>query len=181
MGYLRPAAAGAPQTWLRAGASLSNSRYNQIAPPARRSGDNYALYALADRQFIQTSNAPGEAYRGLYAGFTTEYAPSYLNFFSQYFEARLYGLGLIPGRPRDQTSLLFTDTVFSKEAVKVFAARRALTHEDSKAVTFSYSAQVIHGVYLNGAVTYINNPSPIVYNSSTGSALNLIGGMSIFF
>lgn len=180
-GYLRPAAADAPQMWLRGGALLSNARYNHFDPPPRRSGRNYALFALGDRQLIQTSNAPGDAYRGLYGGFTVEYSPSYLNLFSQYYEARLYGLGIIPGRPRDQTSLLFTETVFSKEAVNAFQARRALTHNDSKAITFSHSAQVTHGVYLSGAVSYIDNPSPVVYNSSTGSALDLIGGLSLFF
>lgn len=181
VGYLRPAAAGKPQTWVRGGGLLSNSRYQELDHPRARNGDNYAAYALADRQLLQTSSAPGEAYRGLYAGFTYEFAPANYNRFSQYYEGRVYALGIIPSRPRDQTSLVFTNTVFSPIAVDALVARRQLTHSNSKAVTLSYSAQVVPGVFANAAIAFVDHPTPIIYTSNTGSALNLITGLALFF
>ncbi len=181
LGYLRPATPGSVQTWVRGGAILDKSRFNELDHPRRRSNNQYGLYLLGDRQLVQTSSAPGEAYRGLYAGFSAEYAPPNYDRFSQYYEARLYGLGLLPGRPLDQVSLVFTENVFSNIAVNNFRALRLATHKDSKALTISYSAQVIHGVYANLGAQYVNNPSPIVYTGNTGSALNIIAGASLYF
>jgi len=160
---------------------LDKSRFPELDHPGRRSDNQYALYLLGDRQLVQTSSTPGEAYRGLYAGFPVEHAPPNYARFSQYYEARLYGLGILPGRPFDQVSLVFTDNVFSATAVRAFQAARQLTHNDSKALTLSYSAQVIHGVYANIGAQYVNNPSPIIYTGNTGSALNVIAGASLYF
>lgn len=180
LGYLRPAGVDLPQTWVRGGGIYSGSHYNDLDRGGRSTG-NYTLYLLADRQILQLSSDPKQAFRGIYAGFSAEFAPPTLNRFSEYYEARLYGLGLLPNRPRDQTSLLVTDTVFSGTAVDNARRARQLAHDNSIAITLSYSAQVIHGIYANAAVSYINNPSPVTYTSSTGSALNIIGGFSFFF
>lgn len=139
LGYLRPAAIGVPQTWVRGGAFLDKSRFPELDHPGRRSNNQYALYLLGDRQSPQISSAPGEAYRGWYAGFSAEYTPANYNRFSQYYEARLYGLGIIPGRPFDQATAVFTENVFSNVSYR--AARRAglPAHSDSKALTLSYS------------------------------------------
>jgi len=181
LGYLRPAALGVPQMWVRGGAFLDKSRFPELDHPGRRSNNQYALYLLGDRQIAQISSAPGESYRGWYAGFSAEYTPANYNRFSQYYEARLYGLGVIPGRPFDQVTAVFTENVFSNVSYR--AARRAglSAHSDSKALTLSYSAQVIHGVYANFGVQYVDNPSPIVFTSNTGSALNMIAGASLYF
>lgn len=181
LGYLRPAALGVPQTWVRGGAFLDKSRFLELDHPGRRSNNQYALYLLGDRQIAQTSSAPGEAYRGWYAGFSAEYTPANYNRFSQYYEARVYGLGIIPGRPFDQVTAVFTENVFSNVAYRAARRARLSAHSDSKALTLSYSAQVIHGVYANFGVQYVDNPSPIVFTSSTGSALNMIAGTSIYF
>ncbi len=181
LGYLRPAAASAPQTWVRGGAMLDKSRFPELDHPGRRSNNQYGLYALGDRQLVQTSSRPGEAYRGLYAGLSVEYAPTSYNRFSQYYEARLYGLGLLPSRPFDQVSLVFTENVFGNQAVRALQAARQLVHKDSKTLTLSYSAQVIHGVFANLGVQYVNNPSPIIYTGNTGSALNVIAGTALYF
>jgi len=181
VGYLRPAAINTPQTWVRGGGVYSNARYSELDHPGRRAGGNYAAYILGDRQLLQISAAPGEAYRGLYAGFTYEFAPANFDRFSQYYEGRLYGLGLLPGRPRDQTSLVLTNTVFSPIVVDQFGARHIPTHSNSKAATLSYSAQVIPGIYANAAIQFVDHPTAIVYTSNTGSALNLITGISLLF
>ncbi len=181
LGYLRPAAYGAPQMWVRGGAMLDKSRLLELDHPGRRSSNQYALYLLGDRQLVQTSSAPGQAYRGWYAGFSAEYAPENYSRFSQYYEGRLYGLGVLPTRPFDQVSLVLTENVFSQPAVRAFRAARLQAHSDSTAITLSYSAQVIHGIYANLGLQYVNHPSPIVYTGNTGSALNIIAGGAFYF
>ena len=74
-----------------------------------------------------------------------------------------------------------TSTTFSRYAVAAARERGQLAHGSSQAITYSYSALVIPGLYLNAAMSYIGNPSPITYTSSTGSALNLIAGFSVYF
>ena len=181
LGYLRPAATGVPQMWVRGGAFYDKSRFNELDHPGRRSSNQYGLYLLGDRQLLQTSRKPGESYRGLYAGFSAEFAPPNYSNFSQYYEARLYALGIVPGRPFDQATFVVTENVFSSTSVNALRARRLLVHNDSLAITGSYSAQIIHGLYGNLGATYVNNPSPLIYSSNTGSALDLIVGTSIFF
>jgi porin len=181
LGYLRASAPGVARIWLRGGASSSSSRYQDLDHPGNRATGDYTLYALGDLQVLQTSSAPGEARRGVYVGFSTEYSPPSLARFSQYYEGRIYGIGLLPGRPADQTSFLITSTTFSQDAVAAARKSGLLAHGASQAITYSYSALVIHGLYLNAAVSYINHPSAITYTSSTGSALNVIVGFSVFF
>ena len=87
---------------------------------------------MGDQQILQTNPHTGTAAQGVYVGGSAMYAPPELNRFSQYYEARIYGIGLIPGRPLDLLSGVFTDNVFSGYAVR--AARNAgqLAHSDSK-------------------------------------------------
>lgn len=181
LGYLRSAAPGLPYTWVRGGALLDKSPFVELDHPTRRSNDQYGLYVLADRQLLQVSSAPGEASRGLYVGASAEFAPPNYNRFSQYYEARLYGLGFLPGRPFDQANVVLTETVFSNIAVDAARATGRTAHSDSTSITLSYSARVIPGVYMNVGVQYSNHPSPIIYTSNTGSAFNIILGTSIFF
>lgn len=181
LGYLRPAEPDAPETWLRGGTVFSGSHYEEFDHPGLTSNSNYFLYLLGDRQLLQTSSKPGQAYRGVYAGFTLEYAPPNLNFFSEYYEARIYGLGLLPHRPFDEATLLLTDTFFSSFQYSALRADNVLAHGDSKAITGSYSFHLLPGFYVDAGVQYVDNPSPLAYARTTGSALNLIGGVAAFF
>ena len=177
------ASPGTMQTWIRGAATYSSSRYvDQGSPTTRREG-SYGVFALADRQLLQfaPNEGSGSATRGLYAGVSAEYAPSYVNRFSQYFEARLYGFGLIPGRPYDLASLVATENVFSKDAVGLARLRGQSTHHDTQALTISYSAHVLPGLNLNTALTYTTNPTSVTYSGSTGSALNILTGLFAFF
>ncbi len=182
-GYRVNAAPGQMSTWLRAAADYNSSKYTDLSNPRLRHSSNFGLYLLADRQLIQTApNAgPGSAVRGVYAGFSVFYAPSYFNAFSQYYEARLYGFGLIPGRPFDLLTLVANRNVFSEDSVR--AARRVglLAHDASTTFTAAYSAHVLRGTNVNVGVSYVDNPTPIVYNRSTGSALNIITNLFVFF
>lgn len=181
-GYRVNAAPGQSSTWIRAAANYTSSRYTDITT-RQRHNPNFGLYLLADRQLIQTApNAgPGSALQGIYAGFSAMYAPSYFNAFSQYYEARLYGFGLIPGRPFDQASLVYNRNVFSEDAVRGVRRIGLLAHDAANTYTASYSANVLHGVNLNFGLSYTDNPTPIVYNRSTGSSLSALTNLFIWF
>lgn len=181
VGYRVPAAPGQMQTWIRGAASVTNSRYADLTTNQRHS-PNFGLYLLADRQLVQLSpNAgPGSAVRGIYAGASLEYTPSYFNRFSQYYEGRIYGFGLIPGRPFDLVSLVATRNVFSEDAVRVARGRGLLAHDDVNAITASYGARIIPGVNANLGVTYTDHPTVVTYTRSTGSALNVLLNTIIF-
>ena len=115
-GYRKEAAPGQLATWVRAAPMFNTSRYVDFAFGGRRTGD-YAAYFLADQQFVQFAPAPGQAARGIYAGVTAMYAPPEFNRVSQYYELRLYGIGLLPSRPRDMVSLVISRNVFSNYLV----------------------------------------------------------------
>jgi hypothetical protein len=72
---------------------FNTSRYIDHALGGRSTG-NYAAYFLADQQLVQLAPIVGEAARGVYAGVTAMYTPPEFNRFSQYYELRLYGIGL---------------------------------------------------------------------------------------
>ena len=181
-GYRVNAAPGQMSTWVRAAANYTSSKYVDITTEQRH-GSNFGLYLLADRQLLQTAPhaGPGSAIRGVYAGITAMYAPSYFNPFSQYYEARLYGLGLIPGRPFDFTSLVYNRNVFSEDYVRLVNRFGGLTHDAANTYTASYSAHVFHGINVNFGVSYTDNPSPICYNSNTGSSLSVLTNLFVWF
>ena len=184
-GYQVAASPGSPSTWIRAAANYTSSNYreyNSVQGLTPRRGDHeYGLYILGDRQVLQTARHTKKAAQGIYVGGSIMYAPPELNRFSQYYEGRIYGIGLIPGRPLDLLSGVFTDNVFSGYAVE--AARRSgqLAHSDSKQYTIAYSAHVYHGVNINAALSYIDHPTSVTYTRSTGSALNVLLGTVTFF
>lgn len=181
-GYRVNAAPGQMSTWIRGAADYNSSHYSDFTT-GHLHGTNFGLYLLADRQLIQTAPnaAPGSAIRGIYAGFSVMYAPSYFNAFSQYYEARLYGFGLIPGRPFDLVTLVANRNVFSEDAVRRARAFRQLTHDNANTYTAAYSAKVAPGTNINVGVSYVDNPTPIVYRGNTGSALNVISNLFVFF
>lgn len=180
-GYRVPATPGSPQTWVRAAASYTNSNYVNFDRPGQRADNNYGLYLLADRQLLQTAPAKGSAAQGVYAGFSVMYAPPALNRFSQYYEGRLYGLGLIPGRSLDLLSFVVTSNVFSSNLVAQTRRAGGRAHTNSEAYSVSYSAHVYNGINLNLGVSYIDRPTPVAYTGGTGSGLNLYLGAVTFF
>ena len=185
-GYQVPASPTTPSTWIRAAANYTSSNYreyNSIQGLTPRRGDHeYGLYILGDQQVLQTApHAAGTAAQGIYVGGSAMYAPPELNRFSQYYEARVYGIGLIPGRPLDLISAVFTDNVFSGYAVRAARNSGQLAHSDSKQFTLAYGAHVYPGVNLNAAISYVDHPTSVTYNGRTGSALNVLFGTVTFF
>ncbi len=182
VGYRVSAAPGQASTWVRADANYTSSRYTEILSPQVRHSPNYGLYFLADRQLIQTAphGGPGSASQGLYAGFSIEYAPPYFDRFSQYYEARIYGFGLVPGRPHDLASIVATRNIFSQEAIDVAHRQGLLAHDNVNAITGSYGFSIFHGINLNVGMQYTDHPTAVSYTRSTGSALNVLVNTIIF-
>jgi len=179
-GYQRAPAADRPMTWMRVGGAYNTSNFKSYEHPGTRVDHNGYLYFVGDRQLWQThpSGAPG---RGLYAGASVMYAPPYANAVSQYYELRLYAKGIFESRPYDLISLVATDSVWGSDAIRVSQAAGNLVHRDSKAITLSWSARLVRGVYGSLGVGYVNHPTSIAYKPETGSALNLLGNLNIFF
>ncbi len=180
-GYRVNAAPGQMSTWIRAAANYDSSRYVGLTSGVRHNS-NYGLYFLADRQLLQTApNNPRTAYQGIYAGISAMFAPNYFNAFTQYYEARVYGFGVVPGRPFDFTSFVYNRNVFSGPLERELNRFGELTHDAANTYTLSYSAHVLPGTNVNLGVSYTDNPSPIVYNSNTGSSLSVLANLFVWF
>ena len=136
-GYRKEAAPGQLATWVRAAPMFNTSRYIDFAFGGRGTG-NYAAYFLADQQIVQLAPMAGQAARGVYAGVTAMYAPPEFNRFSQYYELRLYGIGLLPSRPRDMLSLVVSRNVFSHYLVDAALQQGQLAHDGSLSITAAY-------------------------------------------
>ena len=178
VGYRTESDVGEKQLWLRAALMKSTSEYNNALTPGRIRGE-WGVYVLGDHQILQISKAKKSAYRGLYVGFSAMYAPPRINRFSQYYEARFYGIGLISSRPHDMISLILADNVFGKDYVDAVRQTGGLAHDDAKSATVSYSAHVIRGVTVGLGLGYTNHPTPIAYTTETGHALTAISNIVI--
>ncbi len=182
IGYRQPPAPGQMATWLRGAVNYTSSRYTDITTGLKHQG-NFGLYILADRQLFQLApNAgPGSAIRGVFAGVSVMYAPSYFNIFSQYYEGRIYAFGLIPGRPFDLISAVANQNVFSDDAVRLAGGFGELVHKNANTYTIAYSAHVLPGVNLNFGVGYTDHPTVVTYTRSTGSDLNILLNLFTWF
>ncbi|TWB86900.1 porin [Bradyrhizobium macuxiense] len=180
-GYKNSAALGSPETWLRAGVGINNSRYTNLAYPSEPEADeNSFYYVAADRQLFQT-DIQGSASRGYYGGFSVMHAPPDLNRVSQYYELRLYAKGLFDSRPTDIVSFVAADTVWSNIAVETALAAGKLVHGDAKSVSANYSAHLAPGIYTSVGITYIDHPTSIAYTPQIGHVLNFSVTTNIFF
>jgi porin len=181
LGWKNEAAPGSPKTWVRAGAMYNDSRFANFRTGGTNSGVA-AGYFLADRQLSQVApGSPSTAYRGLYAGVSAMYAPPEYLAFSQYYEARLYSLGLFDSRPEDLILLTYSRNEFSHYLVSnldlsapqtgIFAAGSG-----SNTVTFAYTAKLRPGQYFTVGASYTDHPSLAVVKNQ-GSDLNLLLGL----
>ena len=180
-GYRVNAAPGQMSTWIRGAANYTSSRYVNFSTGERQQ-PNYGLYLLGDRQIIKTAprGGPRTAFDGLYVGFSAMFAPKYLNAFSQYYEGRIYGFGLIPGRPFDLASFAWDQNVFSKVLVNEGRFFGQLTHTNANTFTGSYNFRVVHGVNVAVGLSYTDHPVPITYTSNSGSSLSVLTNLFIW-
>jgi len=182
IGYNQPSAPGVGQTWVRLTGDFNTSQYKDFKYLGTRHSDNYGLFLLGDHQFWQVRpDSAATARQGLYAGFSAMYAPARFNTFTQYYELRAYGIGLIPHRPDDMVAFVFADNVFSRYLIREDALAGNSVHSSAQTETISYSAHVFRGVNINFGLSYINHPTTIIYNEHTGHALNPSIGTVTFF
>jgi porin len=179
-GYRKEAAPGQLATWVRAAGIINTSRYIDFEFGGRNTG-NYAAYILADQQLLQLAPAKGQAARGWYAGVTAMYAPPEFNRFSQYYEGRLYGIGLLPSRPADMISLVVSRNIFSHYVVEAALQSGQLAHTGNFSITAAYSASVAPGIRAGVGLGYTNNPTPVIYTPQTGSALNVLANVVVYW
>jgi porin len=109
------------------------------------------------------------------------YAPPEFNRFSQYYEARLYGIGLLPSRPTDMVSVVVSRTVFSNYVVDAALRSGQLAHTGNFSVTAAYYAPIVPGVRVGFGLGYTDHPTPVIYTPQTGSALNLLANVVTYW
>lgn len=143
VGFNRPASPGRMSTWIRGGAIYNTSNFKDFRTGANV--DNWAVYLSGDRQLTQPDRK--RPFRGLYAGASFNYAPTKQNLYSQYYEARLYGVGLIESRPFDLASVVATYNRLSSTALRAIAPGLD-TDKDTASVTASYAYRFHSGIYL---------------------------------
>ncbi len=156
IGYRAHASATSPAIWARVGGLYNFSSYTDYKTGGL-SSDNYGAYGAIDYQVLQTSAVPG--YRGVYAGVTVNYAPPDRNVFSQYYEARIYGIGILPSRPFDMVSLLYSHTHFSHYARAAEQLAGIDAFSGNNAITAAYVYRVSSGIYANVGVSYVDRPT----------------------
>lgn len=155
VGYRAHASGSSRGLWARVG-GLYKSSYTDYKSGGM-STDIYALYGAVDYQVLQTGAVAG--YRGIYAGLTANYAPSDRNVYSQYYEARVYSIGLWPNRPFDMASLVYSHTHFSQYARADEQLAGVEAFSGSNALTAAYVYRVSHGIYANVGLSYVDRPT----------------------
>jgi porin len=179
-GYRKEAAPGQLATWVRAAPMFNTSRYIDYEFGGRSTG-NYAGYFLADQQIVQLAPMTSQAARGVYVGASAMYAPPEFNPFSQYYELRLYGIGLLPSRPSDMLSLVVSQNIFSHYLVDTTLQKGKLAHDGSLSITAAYTAAIAPGIRIGFGLGYTDHPTPVVYTPQTGSALNILANVTTFW
>jgi porin len=109
------------------------------------------------------------------------YAPPEFNRISQYYEARLYGIGLLPSRPGDMVSVVVSRNVFSQYVVDAILQSGQLAHTGNYSITAAYNASIAPGIRVGIGLGYTNNPTPVIYTPRTGSALNLLANVVTYW
>lgn len=156
-------------TWLRGGFIYNTSDYTRFDDGKYK--DNYGIFALGDYQVYQPyAFAP---YRGVMLGASAFYADPDVNVISQYYEARLYTVGLFESRPDDGITFNVNHSGYSSKARDSVAYQDINTPAGQLQTTVSYSAHVMKGLYLSPNLSYVHHPAFGDYNDALTVGLNL--------
>ncbi|PXA87376.1 hypothetical protein DMC47_32200 [Nostoc sp. 3335mG] len=172
-GWDRPASSGTPSTWIRFGGIYNTTKFDRFS--GGKSADNWAAYAAVDRQIIQSD--PSKPSRGYYAGVTFNYAPPAQSFVSQYYEARIYGVGVLAKRPFDLASLVATADAYSASGLAARTAPAQKNFKATYAIVASYAYRLAPGLYLQPGIGAVVHP---VYSPRLNTALNTYLLLSMF-
>ena len=173
VGYNRPSSAGTKSMWVRGGGIYNTTEFTAYNGSRR---DNWGGFIAVDRQLSQIDGE--KPFRGLYAGATVNYAPPQQNFYTQYYEARLYGIGLLQNRPFDLASLVTTYNKYSPAGLRVNTPEGQSNYPGTFAVIGSYAYRVRAGIYLQPGVGVTVHP---IYSPRFKPALNGYLGLVTLF
>jgi porin len=165
VGFDRPAANGTMATWVRGGGIYNTTNYKRFDGTV--ANNNWAAYLAVDRQVSQIDSA--KPARGLYVGATFDYAPPAQNFSTQYYEGRVYGVGIIDKRPFDLASLIATRNVYSPAGLLARTAVGQSNFKQTTAVIASYAYRLTPGLYVQPGIGVVVHP---IYSPRYGTALN---------
>lgn len=155
VGYKRPASPEERSVWVRGGFLYNDSPYRIFG--TNRTSNNTAFAVLADAQLIKTNEAYPE--RGIYGGVSFLKGDPNVDGTDQYYEGRIYGVGVIPQRPKDFISLVYTHNKFSNRVYELNLAKGASAVDRINNITLSYSIHLARGVFLNNGITYGDHAS----------------------
>ncbi len=186
VGYKVDASPAHPQTWVRGMVEYNDSQFANFANPGHTTQGVTAFFALADQQILQLDpSSPFTAYRGLYLGGSYMEGPAQNLPYAQYFEARLYTIGLFDTRPKDLSGVVYSHQVFSKYAADLGNAganagykppqyfESVFSQYGSNNITGYYTYNIRPGVYLTGGLSYTDNPS-FNYTKNEGHSFAVI-------
>jgi porin len=172
-GWDRPASNGINATWIRVGGIFNTTNFDRLA--GGQAHNNWAAYAAVDRQIVQTD--PSSPNHGYYMGVTVNYAPPKENFVTKYLENRVYGVGIIKGRPFDLVSLVTTADFYSDSGLKTRTAQGQKSFAATYALVASYAYRLTPGLYLQPGLGAVVHP---VYSPRYDTAFNGYLLLSIF-
>lgn len=194
-GYKNSPAPNDPGTWARFGTMYNTSAFTDYSklltnPNATIQG-NSAVYFLVDRQLWQ--QAPGSiftSYRGPYAGMSAMYAPPKETPFSQYYNARVFWIGMFDSRPIDVLSATYEHNVISRYIPDQLNAATStafnagfpvpMAVHATNSYTIAYLVHIMPGIYAQVGLSYTQHPS-LNYFKGEGNALNFLASTFLIF
>jgi len=181
VGYRQPPTATTHWRWLRFGYMRNTSDYRdyKFGNGIERSNNNYAFYFVGDSQVIKFQG--GAPSRGINAGFAANLGLDRYLPIAQTYEARIFTTGPFKNRPGDMFSLILTDSIFSKYAVRLAEQAGAHPVPSSWTLTGAASVEVGPGAFAGLGLAYTDKPVPIASTPGTGHSLQLLANFALFY
>lgn len=167
-GQRREAGPDTGSRWVRAGALYNTSDFTNLENG--RYTNNHTLFALGDFQVAQPYKSM--PYRGIFVGGSAFYAKDEVNVISEYYELRLYSVGLIESRPADGMTFNINRSTYSKVARRTIGAGLDAPAGQFQ-VTVSYAARLARGLYISPSLSYVHGPAFGDYNDAAVVGVNL--------
>lgn len=164
VGFNRSAARGAKSIWIRGGGIYNTTKFDTF-DGARST--NWAAFIAGDKQITQPD--PQKPARGFYVGATFNYAPPRQNFYTQYYEGRIYAVGMLKSRPFDLASLVTTLNKYSPAGLRARTVQGERNYHATWALIASYAYRVSPGLYLQPGLGVTVHP---IYSPRFGTAFN---------
>lgn len=130
IGVRRASSPDSRQIWLRGAGSYNTTLYDRLDGSGQER--NWSAYALADYQVYQPDARM--AYKGVYLGASALFAKDSVNVYKRSLEARVYALGLVPGRPAGQVTVTVGLNSFSRAGARAIEQAGDVAHNSQFSV-----------------------------------------------